>query len=150
MRKLIISFCLILILTGCGVQKSIETEIEMPDFKANLMVDNQIIRLNKGGFSWSVKNGLQTANVTTDFAGPYQQAQQLEAVSLPAGAEVEIRIETNPEFELIQWLDNNTLHYPTVNENKMKLPVNPGIVVYEVNAKWKEGYQSYVIKIDVQ
>lgn len=149
--KLFIVVAAVMLIVGCtrGTNAS-NIEIKPPNYKANFIVNENELPLKKGSYRWEMKNKGTTEVITTDHISPIQQAKQLKMQTFEKGQMIQIQIENDPSYEVIRWIDENTLHYPTVTNNQMQLPNESGEVVYEVRAKWKEGFQSYVIKLNVQ
>ena len=148
MRKLISLLFGVLMLTACVYEEFIDSveEFDIPNFFANIEINNVIHPLAKGGYSWT-ENG---RSVETDHASPNQQAEGMEAILVAKGAEVKVSIEDKPDITVFTWTDKGKESEITINNNTFHVASEPGVYVYEIVATWKQGYRSYVLKVEVQ
>lgn len=152
MKKIIGILFGVLMLTACVNEEfsdSVE-EFDIPNFFANVENENAIHPLAKGGYSWTEKSSLGERTVTTDHASPNQQAEGMEAILISKGAEVKVSIEDKPELTVFTWTDKGKEKEITVMQNSFHVAEDPGVYVYEIVATWKQGYRSYVLKVEVQ
>ena len=152
MRKLIGLLFGVLMLTACVNEEfsdSVE-EFDIPTFFARIEIENVLHPLAKGGYSWTEKNSLGERTVMTDHASPNQQAEGMEAILVAKGAEVKVSVEDKPDITVFTWTDKGKESEITVNNNTFRVASDPGVYVYEIVATWKQGYRSYVLKVEVQ
>ena len=151
MRKLIGLLIGVLMLTACVNEEfSNSDEFDIPNFFANVEIDNVIHPLAKGGYTWTEKSLLEQRMVTTDHASPNQQAEKMEPIIVAKGAEVKISIEEKPDLTVFSWTDKGKESEITIKNDSFHVASEPGVYVYEIVATWKQGHQSYVLKVKVQ
>ena len=152
MRKLIGLFLGVLMLTACVNEEFSDSvgEFDIPNFFANVEMENVIHPLAKGGYSWTEKSSFGGRTVVTDHASPNQQAEQMEAILVAKGAEVKVTIEDKPDLTVFTWTDKGKESEIAMMQNSFHVASEPGIYVYEIVATWKQGYRSYVLKVEVQ
>lgn len=152
MKKLVGLLIGVLMLTACVNEEfrdSVE-EFDIPNFFANVEMDNDIYPLAKGGYSWTEKSSLGQRTVMTDHASPNQQAEDMEAILVSKGVEVKVSIEDEPDLMVFTWSDKGKENEIAVMQNSFHVAESPGVYVYEIVATWKQGYRSYVLKVEVQ
>ncbi len=152
MKKLIGLLFGALMLTACVSEEFSDSvgEFDIPKFLANVEIETVIHPLAKGGYSWTEKGFMQERNVMTDHASPNQQAEQMEAILVAKGAEVKVSIEDEPDLTVFTWTDKGKEKEIAVMQNSFHVASDPGVYIYEIIATWKQGYRSYVLKVEVQ
>ena len=152
MKKLVGLLIGVLMLTACVNEEfsdSVE-EFDIPNFSANVEIDRVLYPLAKGGYTWTEKSSFGEKTITTDHASPNQQAEGMEAILVSKGADVKISIEDEPDLTVFTWSDKRKENEITVMKSSFQVQESPGVYVYEIVATWKQGYRSYVLKVEVQ
>ena len=147
MKKLVGLLIGVLMLTACnGTERISVEEFDIPDFFANVEIENVIHPLAKGGYTWTEKG----STVTTDHSSPNQQAEEMGSILVSKEAEVKVSIEDQPDLAVFTWSDQGKENEIDVMQNSFHVAETPGVYVYEIVATWKQGYRSYVLKVEVQ
>ena len=152
MRKLIGLLFGVLVLTACVNEEFSDSDedFDIPTFFARVEIENVIHPLAKGGYSWTEKSSFGERTVMTDHASPNQQAEKMEAILVAEGAEVKVSIEDQPDLTVFTWTDKGKESEITVKNDTFHVASEPGVYVYEIVATWKQGYRSYVLKVEIQ
>jgi hypothetical protein len=126
-----------------------ENEEFPPSMTGYILINGKQYRMEEGGYQWERKRGFETQVVRTDHASPYQMAEHIQAISLPANEEIRISIEENPE--IIVYLVNENGREKEIKhvDNFITAPSDKGRYIYEVEAKWKNGTVSYAFVIEI-
>ena len=152
MKKIIGLLLGVLMLTACNITERTNSvpKLVIPDFFAYVEIEKVIHTLVKGGFSWTEKISFGERTVMTDHLSPDQQAENMEAIIVAKGAEVKVSIEDKPDLAVFSWTDKGKESEITIKNDSFHVASEPGVYVYEIVATWKQGHQSYVLKVKVQ
>jgi hypothetical protein len=140
------------LITSCSneVGKNRDESQEFPpSMTGNFLVNGKEYKMEEGGYRWERKQGFETQVVRTDHASPYQMAEHIQAISLPANEEIKIIIEENPEIIVYLVNENGRVKEIQHIENLITTPSEKGKYIYEVEAKWKNGIVSYAFVIEI-
>lgn len=149
MRLKYLFIAISLLLIGCS-NHEITTEEFPPSLSGSIILNGNEHPMEKGGYRWERRTGLETEVVTTDHLSPYQMAQSMEPILVIPGQEVEIKIEENPIIHVYLWYEKGRVEEIGLHNNKGILSSNKGNQVYEVVAEWKNGTISYTFVVDIQ
>lgn len=146
--------CLLFLLTGCSKNGFVETEkieSESPPSMIGLInisgIDHPI---EKGGFKWERKIGLDTETVQTDHASPNQMADQIEPILVKPNEKIDIKNEENPDIIVYLWNEKERVKEVEQVGNQITAPSSKGKHIYEVLAKWANGTISYTFVLKIQ
>lgn len=140
MRRLFCALPVVMCLTICGCVALEKTPF--PDITAA----NVSIPTRLGTYGWSTRgHGIQS-----DAPVPDEFVSDAVPVSVPPGSTLSIHYEHTPrDLFACLWLQ----HKPTrvaITKGILQLPTAPGVYVYSLEATWKEGHASHVIKVAVR
>lgn len=147
MRKLLFMLiCLMLfIFTACNSKVS---ENNIPSLKVTF--ENENILVEKGGYKWTKKIGLvSNQSIIVDAAGLEGIANNMQGDEVIPEAELILDFSEKPnDVTIVEWENSNNSSYK-LGDNKIIVPKEEGIYIYEIIGKWNEGEVSYTIKIIV-
>lgn len=138
-----------LLIIGC-TNNEIVTEEFPPSLSGLIIMNGNEYPMEKGGYRWERRKGLETEVVTTDHASPYQMAERIEPILVKPKQEVEIKIEDNPDIHVYLWNEKGRTEEIELHVNGLILSSNKGNHIYEAVAEWKNGTISYTFVVDVQ
>lgn len=141
-------------IVGCSTNTNKEVLVEKDDFPPIMLglieIDDNEYEIQRGGYRWERKIGLQTQIVQTDHASPFQMAKNMDSIILKPDQIVTINIEENPQLYIYLWNENGRDKRINHSTNQIKVPSNEGKYIYEVLAKWSNGEASYTFVIEIQ
>ncbi|WP_227887553.1 hypothetical protein [Cytobacillus oceanisediminis] len=137
------------LLFGCS-DKSVDQAEFPPDKTAAVEVNGSDYSIEKGGYRWVRKKGLETETVTTDHASPNQMAEHLQPISVKSGQKVKVKIEDNPILNVFLWNQSGKEKEIKLEDDQITVPADKGTYIYEVLAEWKNGEISYTFVAEVQ
>lgn len=124
------------------------TEISVPDLK--ISTNSFEILVIKGGYEWSNNVGLfRQETVNADSATPEQIAETMDGNKVKAQSELILDFSEKPNnVNVIAWGESKDNTYTFTNE-KIIVPTEKGIYIYEIIGEWNQGHVSYIIKVIV-
>lgn len=146
MRK--IFYVLISLTTLLFVGCKRNTEVSIPDLK--VFANNFEILVSKGGYEWTNNVGLFSKEiVNADSASPDQIADTMDGNKVKPKSELILDFSEKPKnVKVIAWGELKDNPYTFTNE-KIIVPKEKGIYIYEVFGEWTQGHVSYTIKVRV-
>lgn len=137
------------LLFGCS-DKSVDQAEFPPDKKAAVEVNSSNYSMEKGGYRWVRKKGLETETVTTDHASPNQMAEHLKPIRVKPDQKVKVEIEDDPVMKVFLWNETGIEKEIKLEDDQITVPADKGKYIYEVLAEWKNGEISYTFVAEVQ
>ena len=128
---------------------STKEELFPPEKKASIIIDKEAFPMEKGGYQWERKKGLQVEVVTTDHASINQMAEQIVPIPVQVKEIISIELEDKPTYELYLWNETEREQEVSVESDQFTAPEEKGIYIYEVFATWKNGEQSFAFVVEV-
>lgn len=122
------------------------------DNKPSLVVTscNKIISVERGGFTWEIKNGNETEVITTDMASAEEIGEYMKGNKLSIGSKLNLKFSENPQnVKVIKWQYGQPIEY-AIEENEVILLQKEGEYIFEIIGEWEKGTVSYVVKILVE
>lgn len=117
----------------------------------SVTVGDIYIPTTQGSYCWK---GLISAQcVDKIYTSPLNMAAEHKPTVVNANAEVIIKFKKVPldgTMIVEQWVDENNIHSIPVESDKIKVPKEKGIYVYNVIAKWENGSGNYAFSIEVK
>lgn len=114
------------------------------------MAEDEKFTMANGNFEWNEKN-FSSSSLT--YETPQELANRFDTLSLDKGETIEIEIESNlhPQNIILNQInENGTVEKVDLKNNEFTLPENEGYYIYEVEAKWKQGYAFFVFDVEVK
>jgi len=139
MRKMIVLFCALLLLAGCGGSRPPAPKVTAGDVK---------IPVEAGSYAWKTFN----RTVIADAPGPYDLVKDKEAAALQPADEIEIDFSREPKrLVLSRWEGNEAVEERQLDKRKFAAPDEAGEYVYGIQAEWgknKSGTFAFKIKVE--
>ena len=79
--------------------------------------------------------------------------QYIKPVEVPPESQMKIAFDNKPIKNTMRahlWINNEKVETIQLNNNIMTAPKENGVYIYEISARWKNGYSNYVYVIEVQ
>ena len=147
MRKLLFMLIslILFIFTACNSEVS---EDNIPSLKVTF--ENEDILVEKGGYKWTKRIGLVTnQSVIADAASPKEIADNMEGNEVTPKSELILDFSEKPnDVTIVEWENSNNSSYK-LGDNKIIVPDEEGVYIYEIIGEWNQGQVSYTIKIIV-
>jgi hypothetical protein len=144
----------VLLLSACSNNSTIQAEKNEREFPPDLTgvveVNNREYKMERGGYIWERKQGLNTEVVQTDAASPYQIAENYEAIAVKPNEKIHIAVEENPHLTAYLWNENGPEDEMELDENQLTVSIDKGKYIYEIIATWPNGEYSYTFVVEVQ
>ncbi|URT68859.1 hypothetical protein [Cytobacillus firmus] len=137
------------LLFGCS-DKSVDQAEFPPEKTAAVEVNGSDYSIEKGGYRWVRKKGLETETVTTDHASPNQMAELLKPIRVKPEQKVKVKIEDDPVMKVFLWNETGKEKEIKLEDDQITVPADKGKYIYEVLAEWKNGEISYTFVAEVQ
>lgn len=137
------------LLLGC-TDKSVDQAEFPPEKTAAVEVNGSEYSIEKGGYRWVRKKGLETETVTTDHASPNQMAEHLKPIRVKPDQKVKVKIEDDPVMKVYLWKETGKEKEIKLEDDQITVPADKGKYIYEVLAEWKNGEISYTFVAEVQ
>ncbi|USK36942.1 hypothetical protein LIS77_13405 [Cytobacillus firmus] len=137
------------LLFGCS-DKSVDQAEFPPEKTAAVEVNGSDYSIEKGGYRWVRKKGLETETVTTDHASPNQMAELLKPIRVKPEQKVKVKIEDDPVMKVFLWNETGKEKEIKLEDDQITVPADKGKYIYEVLAEWKNGEISYTSVAEVQ
>ncbi|WP_166239191.1 hypothetical protein [Paenibacillus turpanensis] len=117
-------------------------KVPVPEIRWN----DETIPVVRGSYCWSYKN----SGTCADTAPPYELVKKNVPVAAAPNAELTITFDRPPvEFGINLWVN----HQPKTADlrgNKLTLPAEEGIYIYDVYGHWPSGSASYAFAVEVK
>ncbi|MBS5938402.1 hypothetical protein E5347_06510 [Clostridium sartagoforme] len=146
MRRIFYALISLTILLFVGCNRTPKASI--PDLK--ISTNGSDILVSKGSYEWSNNVGLFTKEtINADSESPEQIAETIDGNEVNPQSELTLDFSEKPNnVKVIAWGDSKDTTY-TYTDDKIIVPNEKGIYIYEVFGEWNQGYVSYTIKIIV-
>lgn len=108
-------------------------------------LNNENITVEKGCYSWS-EGG---ESVTTDASSPDQIADKMEGNKIKPNSELALNFSKIPSIvRVVDWSESKNNSFAFDND-KILVPNDNGIYIYEIIGEWEDGQGSFTIKLIV-
>lgn len=123
-------------------------KISVPDLK--ISTNSFEILVIKGGYEWTNNFGLfRKETVNADSAAPEQIVETMDGNKVKAQSELILDFSEKPNnVNVVAWGESKDNPYTFTNE-KIIVPTEKGIYIYEIIGEWNQGHVSYIIKVIV-
>jgi hypothetical protein len=75
----------------------------------------------------------------------------LQPAEVPAGSRLQVSFDVQPEFwDLFGWQTGRPVHQDVDRAGTMALPATPGLYVYDLSARWRQGGADWVIYLKLK
>ncbi|WP_148629613.1 hypothetical protein [Bacillus sp. E214] len=142
----------ILLMTGCSNNADKETIANEfpPSMKGLVLVNGIEYQMEKGNYNWERIIGSEKEMVQTDYASPYQIADNMEPIKVKSIQKATIEIEDNPNIKIYLWNEKGRGQEIEHKNNQFYIPASKGRYIYEVLAEWNDGTISYTFVLDIE
>lgn len=146
MKKILYALISLNILLFVGCNRT--TKISIPDLK--ISTNGFEILVSKGGYEWTNNVGLSSKEtIIADTASPDQIAKTMNGNKVKPQSELILDFSEKPNnVKVIPWGELKDTPY-TFTDEKIIVPKEKGIYIYEVLGEWIQGYVSYTVKVIV-
>jgi hypothetical protein len=110
-----------------------------------------VVRVD-GNTIWLMgESQLKTGEETQYSMLPPERVKDAEPVPVSQAAELTVHFQKKPVLlQLNRWQDMKVAERKIMKGDSIYLPKQPGVYVYDLYAKWDEGYASYAFVVEVQ
>ncbi len=116
-----------------------------PDVEAN----GKDVPTVQGSYCWD--SLLRSQCVDKTYRDGLDLAKEKTSVTVSAGAPIRVELSGDlKSVKLIQWNDQKQESRVTLNNDQFNAPTKPGIYVYELNSRWKQGDGQFGFILNVQ
>lgn len=148
-RKIIcfLSFVLIGIIVTGGIL--IIHRPKEPNISIDVDGTNMNIPAYQGTYSWSSFG----KGVCADYAAPYDMMKDKKIPVVLPETTLIIKFDYKPKKNTLrvnQWIEKKPVEQQIIDSNKIKVPKEKGVYIYDVVASWKEGTRSYSFAVEIK
>lgn len=144
MKKIILPVLIGLILSGCN-ELSNDT-ISQPEGK--VIVNGEQYVMMSTNYEWK-ENKMEIKQQGS--RNIVELADDFETLESKKGDTLKLKIDTNPSSIVVSKLnENGTIDLVEMKDNEIILPLKEGYYIYELNATWDKGKQTFVFDVNVE
>lgn len=119
--------------------------------KPKVTFEGHKIEVAQGSYCW---NGL-VGTKCEDMISPPDiiKHHEFKPVIVPPGSKIRIEFSQEPEANTLnvsRWLSSSESENISLSNNKLIVPKEKGVYIYDVFARWKKGDSSYAFAIEVK
>lgn len=142
------------LMTSCSTNAGKETEAMNHEFpppmKGLVMINGLEYQLEKGDYKWKRIIGNGQEEMQTDYASPYQMADNIESINVKSNQKATIQIDEKPSIKIYLWNEKGRGQEIEHINNQFNIPASKGRYIYEVLAEWNDGTISYTFVLEIE
>jgi hypothetical protein len=140
---------IVFFLSGCGTKGQVKpADTEKPP-KPTIIVDGQMIPVIQGSYCWS-GDGVSRCE---DKISPPELVKKQTPIIVPPDSKLEVKFDVKPKDGSLGanlWVNGKPTKVQLIGSNKMIIPKERGIYVYDVYANWDKGESSYAFILEIK
>jgi predicted small lipoprotein YifL len=149
MKWVVCILVIVFFLSGCGTKGLVKlADTEKPP-KPTIIVDGQMVPVIQGSYCWS-GDGVSRCE---DKISPLELVKKQTPIVAPPESKVEVKFDVKPKDGSLGanlWINDKPTKVQFISNNKLVIPKEKGIYVYDVYANWDKGDSSYAFALEVK
>ncbi|MFJ7733148.1 hypothetical protein ACIQXF_14765 [Lysinibacillus sp. NPDC097231] len=144
MNKIVLPILIVIILTGCnvfptGIHKQPEGQVIFDGEHYTMIPSNY--EWKDDGFEVRLKGSPDISEIADNF----------ETLEVEKGDILKFKIEKNPiSINVTKMNEDGTIENVEIKDEKITMPSKEGYYIYELNAIWNKGKETFVFDVNVK
>lgn len=144
MNKIVLSILIVIILTGCDV---LPTGIHKQP-EGQVILDGEHYNMLPSKYEWDEDDVEVTLKGSPDIR---EIADNFETLEVEKGDILKFKIDKNPiSITATIMNEDGTIDNVEIKDEKITMPSKEGYYIYELNAIWGKGKESFVFDVNVK
>jgi len=144
MNKLVFPILIVIILTGCNV---LPTGIHNQP-EGQIIFDGEHFNMLPSKYEWKEDDVEVTLKGSPNIS---EIADNFETLEVQKGDVLKFKIDNNPNsITATKMNEDGTIENVEIKDEKITMPSKEGYYIYELNAIWNKGKESFVFDVNVK
>lgn len=137
----------ILVFICCAILLGRSTSIDQVPASGKIIVGEDEYEMRTRAYS---SDGKKVKIHSVEPTSVQEAVKDFETLTMEQGTEVEIEIEESPVLTVFEWDEKAEKKEIPLEDNKITIPSNLGVYIYEVQAEWTDGEAFFVFDVEVE
>lgn len=144
MNKIVFPILIVIILTGCNV---LPTGIHKQP-EGQIIFDGEHFNMLPSKYEWKEDDVEVTLKGSPNIS---EIADNFETLEVQKGDVLKFKIDNNPKsITATKMNEDGTIENVEMKDEKITMPSKEGYYIYELNAIWNKGKESFVFDVNVK